>query len=150
MPELDSYTPCPNNPTPLQSRFSPWHACGPDHEIYYLGMRRAAHLTLEGCVLRLQPGDYGHEAATGQWEGIFGVAGSRNLLAFTNARMSFVPGQEGSPEGLISITVGVQGHGNLSAILKRAREAGVGDDEQVNMCGVRWSFVLTRHLDPKL
>ncbi|UPX20536.1 uncharacterized protein EKO05_0010765 [Ascochyta rabiei] len=34
MPELDSHTPSTNNPTPLESRFSPWHACGSDHKVY--------------------------------------------------------------------------------------------------------------------
>lgn len=143
MPELDSHAPSPNNPTPLKSRFSPWHACGSDHKTYYPGMRRAAHLSLEGCVLRLQPGDYGHEAAARQWEETFGVARSRDLLAFTNARLGFVPGQYARPEGLVSITVGVRGQGRLDAILERARRAGVCENGDVNMCGVRWIFVLT-------
>ena len=95
MPELDSHTPGPNNPTPLKSRFSPWHACGSDHKVYYPGMKRSEHLSLEGCVLRLQPGDYDHEAASRQWEETFGVARSRDLLAFTNARLGFTPGREG-------------------------------------------------------
>lgn len=150
MPELDSHTPGPNNPTPLKSRFSPWHACGSDHKTYYPGMRRSAHLTLEGCILRLQPGDYGHEAAAQQWEEIFGVARSRDLLAFTNARMGFVPGREGCAEGLVSITVGVRGQDRLDAILSRAREAGVCKEGRVEMCGVQWLFVLAGHEEPKL
>ncbi|KAF1347351.1 hypothetical protein EJ07DRAFT_169761 [Lizonia empirigonia] len=150
MPELDSHTPSPNNPTPLKSRFSPWHACGSDHKVYYPGMRRAAHLSLEGCVLRLQPGDYGHEAAVRQWEELFGVARSRDLLAFTNARMGFVPGEKGQPEGLVSITVGVRGQYRLDAILERAKKAGVYTGGQVHMCRVRWNFMLTGHEDSKL
>lgn len=150
MPELDSHTPSPNNPTPLKSRFSPWHACGSDHKVYYPGMRRAAHLSLEGCILRLQPGDYGHEAAARQWEEIFGVARSRDLLAFTNARMGFVPGEKGLPEGLVSITVGVRGQDKLDAILERAKKAGVYTGGEVHMCGVRWSFTLTGHEESKL
>ena len=150
MPELDSHRPSPNNPTPLKSRFSPWHACGSDREVYYPGMRRAAHLTLEGCVLRLQPGDYGHEAAARQWEETFGVARSRDLLAFTNARMGFVPGREGHPEGLISITIGVAGQEKLEAILRRARAAGVYKDGSLEMCGVRWNFTLTGFESSKL
>lgn len=142
MPELDSHAPSLNNPTPLKSRFSPWHACGSDHKTYYPGMRRSAHLSLEGCILRLQPGDYGHEAAARQWEETFGVARSRDLLAFTNARMGFVPGQTPHREGLLSITVGVRGQGNLDAILERAKESGACKDGVVNMCGVRWNFVL--------
>jgi hypothetical protein len=150
MPELDSHAPSPNNPTPLKSRFSPWHACGPDHKIYYPGMKRSTHLSLEGCVLRLQPGDYGHEAAAREWEEIFGVERSRDLLAFTNARLGFVPGQRGRPEGLISLTIGVEGRDQLDAILHRAREAGVCNNGGVQMCGVKWNFVLTGHEDSKL
>ena len=150
MPELDSHTPSPNNPTPLKSQFSPWHACGADHKTYYSGMRQSAHLSLEGCILRLQPDDYGHEAAARQWEEVFGVARSRDLLAFTNARMGFVPGREGRPEGLISITVGVKGQEDLAAILERAKKVGVCNDGHVDMCGVRWNFVLTGHEDSKL
>lgn len=150
MPELDSHTPSPNNPTPLKSRFSPWHACGSDHKTYYPGMRRSAHLTLEGCILRLQPGDYGHEAAARQWEEIFGVARSRDLLAFTNARVGFVPGREGRTEGLVSITVGVRGQEKLDAILRRARQANVCMDGRVEICGVQWLFVLAGHEESKL
>ncbi|KAF1922606.1 uncharacterized protein M421DRAFT_77685 [Didymella exigua CBS 183.55] len=150
MPELDSHAPSANNPTPLESRFSPWHACGSDHKVYHLGMRRSAHFSLEGCILRLPPGDYGHEAAARQWEETFGVTRSRDLLAFTNARMGFVPGQNACPEGLVSITVGVKGQTTLNAILQRARRAEVSSDGNVSMCGVRWNFVLTGHGDSKL
>ena len=113
-------------------------------------MERAAHLTLEGCVLRLQPGDFEHEAAARQWEETFGVARSRDLLAFTNARMGFVPGRDSCAEGLISITVGVAGQQKLDALLNRALEAGVCKNGYIEMCGVRWNFVLTGHGDPKL
>jgi hypothetical protein len=113
-------------------------------------MKRSAHLSLEGCVLRLQPGDYDHEAAARQWEEIFGVERSRDLLAFTNARIGFVPGQRGRSEGLVSLTIGVKGRDKLDAILRRAREAGVCDDGGVQMCGVKWNFVLTGHEDAKL
>ena len=121
MLEVDYHAPGPNNLTPLQSRFSPWHACGPDVEIHIRGMKRAQHLTLEGCVLRLQPGDINHEAAARQWETIFGVTRSRDLLALTKARM----GSEGQPEGLVSITIGVKGRKRYDAILERARNAGI-------------------------
>lgn len=150
MPELDSHAPTPNNPTPLTSRFSPWHACGSDHKTYYPGMRRAAHLSLEGCILRLHADDYEHEAAGRQWEETFGVARSRDLLAFTNARLGFIAGQQGCEEGLVSITVGVKGQEMLEAILRRANEAGVCVDGHVNMCGVRWNFVLTGYERSKL
>jgi hypothetical protein len=150
MPELDSHAPGPDNPTPLISRFSPWHACGSDYKAYFPGMKRSAHLALEGCVLRLQPGDYGHELAARQWEDIFGVARSRDLLAFTNARMGFIPGRNCQPEGLVSITVGVETQEKLNAILERAREAGVYNDNCVDMCGIRWNFVLTGHGKSKL
>lgn len=150
MPELDSHAPSPNNPTPLKSRFSPWHACGSDHKVYYPGMKRSQHLTLEGCVLRLAPGDVGHEAAARQWEDIFGVARSRDLLAFTNARLGFIPGQEGQPEGLVSITVGVNGKDKLEAILERAKKEGLCGDGWINMCGIKWHFVLTGYGNGKV
>lgn len=113
-------------------------------------MKRSAHLSLEGCVLRLQPGDYEHEAAARQWEQIFGVARNRDLLAFTNARMGFVPGREGCAEGLVSITVGVRGQEKLNAILKRAEEVGVYTAGRIDMCGVQWNFVSTGHEEAKL
>jgi hypothetical protein len=150
MPELDSHAPGSSNPTPLKSRFSPWHACGRDHKIYYPGMKQSEYLTLQGCVLRLQPGDYGHEAAAREWEETFGIARSRDLLAFTNARLGFIPGGEGHAEGLVSITVGVQGMDKLEAIRKRATDVGVRGDNGIEMCGVQWSFTLTGHGDSKL
>jgi hypothetical protein len=145
MPELDSHVPGPKNPTPIQSRFSPWHACGSDVERYTTSMKRTQHLTLEGCVLRLQPGDLGHEAAAREWEGMFGVARIRDLLAFTNARLGFIPGKKGQSEGLVSITIGVKGKSEYDAILKRARDAGLWNDGGIDMCGVRWHLALTGH-----
>lgn len=150
MPELDSHAPSSNNPTPLKSRLSPWHACGPDYEFYHAGMKRSEHLTLQGCVLRLKPGDYGHEAASREWEEMFGVVRSRDLLAFTNARVGFVPGEKGQPEGLVSITVGVKGKDKLEAIRKRATEVGVRSEQGIEMCGVQWKFTLTGHDGPRL
>jgi hypothetical protein len=150
MPELDSHTPGVTNPTPLTSRFSPWHGCGPNHKAYRPAMERSEHLTLQGCVLRLQPGDYDHEAASREWEAIFGVARSRDLLAFTNARLGFIPGKEGLTEGLVSITIGVKGKDKLDAIQKRAQEAGVKGDTGIEMCGVQWNFALAGHSGPRL
>ncbi|EDU49750.1 hypothetical protein PtrSN002B_007770 [Pyrenophora tritici-repentis] len=145
MPELDSHTPSPSNPTPLQTRFSPWHACGTQVDSYTSLMKQSGHLNLEGCALRLRPGDAGHEAASRQWEEIFGVGRSRDMLAFTNARLGFIRGQEGLPEGLVSITVGVRGKEKLDAILESARNAGVCRNGWVDMCGIKWYFVLTGH-----
>ncbi|KAF2260672.1 hypothetical protein CC78DRAFT_536259 [Lojkania enalia] len=145
MPEVDSQAPSLNNPTPLKSRFSPWHACGLDYEVYSLMMKRSSHLTLEGCVLRLAPGDLGHEDAARQWEEIFGVGRSRDLLAFTNARLGFIPGRDRESDGLISITVGVNGKDKFNAILERARKEGLCGDGWINMCGVKWFFFLTGH-----
>jgi hypothetical protein len=145
MPELDSHAPTPDNPNPLQSRFSPWHACGSDHKVYVPGMKRTSHLSLEGCVLRLAPDQnkWGHEAAARQWEEIFGVGRSRDLVAFTNARLGFARGEEGKPEGLVSITVGVNGKDKLKGIWERAAKLGLTEDRWINMCGVRWYLVLT-------
>ncbi|KAH7381344.1 hypothetical protein DE146DRAFT_624502 [Phaeosphaeria sp. MPI-PUGE-AT-0046c] len=150
MPELDSHASGPNNPRPLISRFSPWHACGSDHKAYYPGMKRSGDLTLEGCVLRLQPGDTDHEAAARQWEETFGVTRSRDLLAFTNARVGFVGGREGQPDGLLSITIGVNGRERLADIVSRAKEAGVYADGRLTMCGVQWNLILKGHGQTKL
>jgi hypothetical protein len=149
MPELDSHAPGPNNPTPLETRFSPWHACGSDYSAYGRGMRRSRHLALLGCILRLQPGDADHEGAARQWEELFGVARSRDLLAFTNARLGFVPGREGQPGGLASITVGVDGKDKLDAINGRAQTAGVCAAGRIRMVGVEWHLALTGHGEGK-
>lgn len=149
MVELDSHDVTERNPTPLQTRFSPWHACGSDYENYVEGMKRSSHLSLEGCVLRLAPGDVRHEDASRQWEEIFGVARSRDLLAFTNARLGFIPGAAGEQEGLVSVTVGVRGPEKLQGILDRAREEGLCGDGWINICNVKWYFVLTGHGEGK-
>jgi len=143
MVELDSHALTKENPTPLKSRFSPWHACGADYEKYSSGMKRAAHLNLEGCILRLAPGDAGYEAASREWEAVFGVKRSRALLAFTNAQLGFVPGEEGKPEGLVCITVGVNGREKFQAILDRASREGLCGDGWISMCGIKWYFVFT-------
>ncbi|KAF1829409.1 hypothetical protein BDW02DRAFT_574005 [Decorospora gaudefroyi] len=150
MPELDSHTPGPNNPTPVRTRFSPWHACGPHSDGYTPAMERTQHLTLERCVLRLQPGDPAPEDAAGQWEAIFGVAATRDWLAFTNTRMRFIAGSEGLPAGLVSITIGVQGKDEYEAMVQRARDAGVWRDRDgcgcLDMCGIEWYLaLLTAH-----
>lgn len=145
MAELDSHTPSQGNPTPLKERFSPWHACGTDHHRYAQVMKQTSHLTLEDCVLRLAPGDAGHEDAARQWEEIFGVGRSRDLLAFTNARLGFIRGQVDESEGLVSVTVGVKGKAQFEGILNRASKAGLCGDGWINMCGVKWYFVLTGH-----
>jgi hypothetical protein len=149
MPELDSHAPGPNNATPLATRFSPWHACGPDYSTYSPGMRRNGHLTLAGVVLRLQPGDADHEGAARQWEELFGVSRSRDLLAFTNARLGFVPGRKGQQEGLVSITVGVDGRKKLDAIVERAQRAGLCAGRRIKMGGVVWDLALTGHGEEK-
>jgi hypothetical protein len=146
MPELDSHRPTPSNPDPLTSRFSPWHACGTDYIFYSAGMKRAGHLQLVEVVCRLAPGDGETAAAARQWESIFGVKRvrdrRRDMLGFTNAKMEFVRGLEGKPEGLVSITIAVQGEEKLKGIMDRAREEGLREHGWVNMVGVKWYFVL--------
>jgi hypothetical protein len=143
MPELDSHHTTPSNPQPLIDRFSPWHACGPKalHPTYSDIMKKHADLHLVGAVLRLAPGDSATEAASRQWEDIFGVPRSRDLLAFTNARLGFIRGEAGQPEGLVSITIAIEGRTRFDSILERAREEGLCGDGWVNMCGIKWYFV---------
>jgi hypothetical protein len=141
MPELDSHPATPSNPEPLKDPFSPWHACGKDYDHYASLMKKHSDIHLVGALLRLHPGDVDTEAASRQWEQIFGVGMSRDLLAFTNARMGFVRGEKGKKEGLDSITISVEGGERLDGILQRAREEGLCGDGWINMCGVRWFFV---------
>lgn len=141
MPELDSMVPTKEFPKPMDVGVSPWGACGEDFESYSKGMRQAADLHLSGVLLRLGAGDVDTEGASKQWSQIFGVPTSRDLLAFTNARMGFVRGEEGKREGLDCITVAVNGKERFEGILDAARELGLCGDGWINMCGVRWFFV---------
>lgn len=144
IPELDSQLPTEAFPNPLQTKISPWHACGPDEKAYMASMQKHAHLSLLGAVCRIKPSDPGSELAATQWQDTFGVGRVRDLLGFTNARVGFVRGEEGKAEGIISVTVGVHGQKRKDAILARARERGlVGEDGGVEMVGVRWNFSLT-------
>ncbi|TVY46448.1 hypothetical protein LOCC1_G005653, partial [Lachnellula occidentalis] len=149
IPELDSHPPSRTNPTPLQTRFSPWHACGPltSYPAYSAGMKRHSDLLLISAACRLAPGDADVEGAARQWEDVFGVVrGKRQgegASEFVNARLGFIPGMRGEAEGLVQICIGVQGTIALSGILDRAKRIGVlGRDGAVQMLGVRWDFVL--------
>lgn len=154
IPELDSHDATEGYPTPLQTRFSPWHACGPDTESYIAAMKRSEHLSLLGVVCRLEPSEQSGEKAATQWEQTFGVPRSRDLNAFTNARLGFVAGQEGLPAGIISITIGVRGQKRREDIFRRAQKYGVVKTErgrwQIEMLGVRWEFVLTGYEEAAL
>lgn len=142
MPELDSHTASPGNPDPLRSRFSPWHACGNDYTSYAAGMKRHSDLHLVGAVCRLAPGNCDSQAAAKLWEEVFGVQRNQDQLAFTNAQIRFVPGVEGQPEGLESITVAVEGEERMAGILDRASKEGLCGNGWINMVGVKWYFVL--------
>lgn len=144
MPELDSHTPCERNERPLLNRFSPWHACGKDFERYTSLMKQTSDLHLLGCTLALGPDDQDTAGAVQQWSTIFSIPATGNQIAFTNARMGFVGGQEGTPEGLQTITVGVETKERLQDILERAQDAGLCDlsAQTIKMVGVRWHLVL--------
>lgn len=141
MPELDSHQTTKANPNPLKDRFSPWHACGKDYAHYSKFMKKYSELHLASALMRLAPGDMDTEGASRQWESIFGVGMSRDLVAFTNARMGFIRGQEGKPEGLDSITIAVNGGDRLDGILQRASEEGICGEGFIKMCGIKWYFV---------
>jgi hypothetical protein len=139
MPELDSHAPSKANPEPLKTPYSPWHACGENYEGYSKLMKKYGDLHLASALLRLAPGDWDTEGASRQWETIFGVGMSRDLVAFTNARMGFVRGQEGKPEGLESITITVNGGDRMDGILQRAKEEGIlNEDGSISMLNVKW------------
>lgn len=141
MPELDSHKPSATNPTPLESPFSPWHACGGDYEMYSAAMKRCSHLKLVGATLRLAAGKTDVEAAAQQWQDYFGVRRSGNELIFTNARLKFVQGVEGQPEGLESLTIQVKGKARLDRMLKVVESEGLCGDGWTNLLGVKWYFV---------
>lgn len=146
IPELDSHHTSPSNPDPLHTRFSPWHACGPSstHSKYSAGMKRHADLHLLGATLRLKPGDQDIRGAAKQWEDVLGIHTQENAVVYTNARMDFVKGVEGQPEGIVEIEIGVEGNERLSGILERAREQGCKAEKgqgTVEMLGVRFVFV---------
>ncbi len=146
MPELDSHRPSPQNPTPLESPFSPWHACGSDFDRYSAAMRRCSHLKLVGATCRLAPSrpkKTDVEQAAQQWQDYFGVEREGNdRLKFTNARLTFVPGVEGLPEGLESITIAVKGKNRLDKLLEVVSREGLCGDGWTNLLGLRWYFVL--------
>ena len=141
MPELDSHAESERNKDPLGERFSPWHACGKEYGRYVKGMKEAGKLHLLGCMLKVREGDKVEEAAE-QWSGIFGIPRVQNDLTFTNCSMGFVEGRKGEKEGLVSVTVGIEGNMRLQEIERRAKEAGVWKDDCIEMVGVKWSLTL--------
>ncbi|KAF1811521.1 hypothetical protein P152DRAFT_58665 [Eremomyces bilateralis CBS 781.70] len=140
IPELDSHTPTKEHPNPVTERFSPWHALGPikNYPQHLEAMKNASALKLVGVVCRLEAGDVDAEAASRQWEELFGVGRVRDLVGFTNARLGFVRGLPGQQEGIHSITVGVEGKERMEKILAAAREEGLCGDGYFTMCGIRW------------
>ena len=109
-------------------------------------MKRYDHLSLIGAVCRLAPSDAEGERAATQWQDIFGVPRSRDLVAFTNARVGFTAGQAGLHEGIISISIGVKGEQARDEIIKRAERMGLSCDfsrKSVDMLGLTWYFVHT-------
>ncbi|KAL2839414.1 hypothetical protein BJY01DRAFT_237122 [Aspergillus pseudoustus] len=142
MPELDSHTPSRENPEPLTSRFSPWHACGPDFQGYAAAMARSSHFQLLGVTCRLASGDKDTEGAARKWEQTFGVIRDGSELVFTNARLRFLEGVKNVSDGLESITVGLHGKALYDQVHRTAREQQVEKGGQVLMLGVKWHFVL--------
>jgi hypothetical protein len=128
----------------LGEKFSPWHACGKEYERYSKLMRESGELHLMGCTLRLAEGDGDVGRAARQWSDLFGITMSRGELAFTNARMGFVPGEEKKPEGLGEVVIGVESKNILDGILNRAREEGLwrAADSRFLMLGLMWRVVL--------
>lgn len=142
MPELDSHRPSPSNPTPLESPFSPWHACGSDYERYSAGMKRCSHLRLVSAACRLAPRNTDPEAAAQQWQDYFGVEKRGSELAFTNARLKFLPGADGQQEGLESITIEVRGKTRFDKLLDAVSKEGLCGDGWTNLLGLKWYFTL--------
>jgi hypothetical protein len=142
MPELDSHSPSPSNPTPLVTPLSPWHACGPDYSQYSAIMARNSHLSFIRASCRLAPGQTDTNAAARQWQDIFGVPKETNRLLFANMLLEFAPGLDGEPEGLESITIRVKGRRKFDNMLAAASREGLCGDGWTNIVGVKWYFVL--------
>jgi hypothetical protein len=107
-------------------------------------MKRHADLHLLGATLRLKPGEEDTQGAAKQWEDVLGAKAQGAEVIFTTARMGFVKGVEGQPEGIVEIRIGVQGRETLKGIFERATEEGLKVDERqglVSMLGVRFIFV---------
>src|ERR1700742_813292 len=119
MPELDSIKPTDDWPTPLATEISPYPSLGPNSRapLYLAAMRHASYLRLVGVILRLEPDDDDTEGAARQWEETFGIVRRKDLLCFTNARMGFVAGLKGQPDGIHSITIAVEGKERLERML---------------------------------
>jgi hypothetical protein len=141
MPELDAHVPQPGVPDWQKAAFAPWHAIGGRFEEYAKVFQKSPHLAIVGVQLRLAPGDRGTEAAAREWRDVFGVPMSRDLLAFTNSRMGFLPGEPGKKEGLETITIAVKGKEEFDQILERASAEGLCGDGWTNLLGVKWYFV---------
>jgi hypothetical protein len=107
-------------------------------------MKRHADLHLLGATLRLKPVDQDIRGAAKQWEDVLGVNAQENAVVYSIARMDFVKGVEGQPEGIVEIVIGVEGDERLSGILERAKEQGCKVEKgqgTVEMLGVRFIFV---------
>ena len=114
-------------------------------------MKRNGHLSLLGVVCRLGPNEGDGERAATQWEQTFGVPRSRDLIAFTNARIGFIAGEDGKPDGIVSIGIGVKTDKQRSEIFERAEKRGLLKKGQgskgIDMLGVKWYFSLTTNED---
>jgi hypothetical protein len=149
MPELDSHTISSRNPTPLISRFSPWHACGKDYDHYVEVMKANSQLYLLGCDLQVEQQQDPEQAAT-QWADLFGIPVAGHKLCFTNAELVFQPAGALTTEGLRRITVGVETQQQLGAIRDRARDNGLVVDpasSTIHMVGVEWHIVVLQQQD---
>lgn len=150
MPELDSHSPTPDNPTPLSTVNSPWHACGKDYASYSAGMKRCNHLSLVEATCRLDSGEEDVRAAVRTWEKLFGVESQEDELLFTNASLKFVEGIDQKPAGLVSLTIAVSTQSELNDILQRAGKHGVRDGTGLQMLGIQWNLVVKSASSSKL
>jgi hypothetical protein len=144
--ELDSHTPSPTNPEPIARGFSPWHACGSsfNYGTYSSAMRRNGDLHLLGATLRLLPGETDTQNAAGRWETIFDVKRNEESIEFTNSKIRFIKGEDGQADGIVTITIGVEGKSRLEEIFWRAKleRATSTQPACLAMLGVTWRFIL--------
>jgi hypothetical protein len=61
-----------------------------------------------------------------------------------NAKMGFMKGEKGRTDGIVDITIGVEGKRRLEEILWRAKfeDLALDESDSLSMLGVKWRFIL--------
>lgn len=108
----------------------PWHPAGPSWQ-------KAKTNKVNGIVgVTIQCDDPQHVAR--RWSEITEIALESDTLAFSNAKIRFVPINDGRPEGLSELDI----KADIDSVTRAAEKLGVRTgDSQVTICGVRLNLV---------